>query len=196
MFISITDIFDWLPHYKYIVLFPLMVIGGPIVTVISGSLVAAKVMDFFITYVIIIFADLTGDSLYYAIGRWGGLNFIKKWGHYFRIDEGKVKSLENHFEKNGGKTLIFGKFTQAIGSIILVAAGAAKMPYATFFMYNFFTTIVKSLFFLLIGFYFLQIYLNYHDYSNYLGIIIIAIVLLIYLIPKYIKGKGLKGIPK
>jgi membrane protein DedA with SNARE-associated domain len=167
-----------------------MVIGGPIVTVISGSLVAARILNFFITFIIIIIADLTGDTIYYSIGRWGGLKFIKKYGHYFWIDDKRVESLKNHFKKYGFKTLLFGKISQAIGAVILVAAGAAEMPYSKFFLYNLIATIPKSLIFLLIGYYFLQVYLKFHSYSSYIVIIYILLIILIILIYKYIFKKS------
>ena len=191
--ITIADIFQWLPHYKYIVLFPLMIVGGPAVTVISGSLVAAKSMDFLVTYFIIILADLTGDSLYYGLGRWGGTKLLRKWGHFFKIDEARNDQLQDHFKNNGVKTLIFGKFTQVFGSVVLIAAGVAKMPYGSFFTANLIITIVKSLFFLLIGYYFLQIYFRIHYYSVALAVFFGIMVLFSFLIYNYIKGKKLKG---
>lgn len=179
MHITLLNISAWLLHYKYFALFPLMVVTGPIVTVVSGSLVAAKIFNFLYAYIVIVAADMAGDSLYYMTGRWGGLNFINKWGHYFGLNAERIENLKKYFEKHGAKTLLFGKFTQIFGSIILVSAGIAKIPYATFFFYNLLATLVKSLFFLLIGFYFIQIYLRIRLYSDYIAAIFTIFVVLV-----------------
>ena len=187
MLINSTEIIPWLLHFKYFALFPLMVIGGPIVAVVSGSLVAAKVLNFFITYCIIVLADLTGDTIYYSIGRWGGLNFIKKWGHYIWLDVERINRLKENFKKHGPKVLIFGKLTQAVGSIILVAAGVAEMPYLKFIFYNFVATLPKIFFLLLVGFYFIAIYLKLHQYSNYAAVVFVLLLVGIILIYYFVR---------
>lgn len=191
MHFTLAEILKWLLYYKYLALFPLMVIGGPVVAVASGSLVAAKILNFAIVFLVIVAADLTGDTIYYSIGRWGGLNFIKRWGHYIGIDEAKVSGLKSHFVKHGGKTLLFGKWTQAIGGVILLAAGAAEMPYLTYLWYNLLATLPKTLLLLLIGFYFIRVYLKFHQYSNYSAIIFILLIILVLLIYRVIKVKKL-----
>jgi membrane protein DedA with SNARE-associated domain len=192
MSISTTNILMWLFHYRYLALFFLTVIEGPIVTIISGALAAANIFNFFIIYILIVLGDLTGDSLYYSIGRWGGQKILKKWGHYFHIDTEKIDLLREHFHNHGLKTLIFGK-TQAIGSVILVAAGAAEMPYFKFILYNLFATLVKTFLLLMFGYYFIQAFFSFHKYAGAAIFIFTVLSVTIVLLYNYFKKQNLKN---
>lgn len=166
MFISLQNILNWLILYKYEVIFPVTVVEGPIVTVIAGFLASQGILNLYLTYLIIVAGDLTGDLLYYAIGRWGGIRFVQQWGHWFGIKEKQIKRLEKHYEKHSGKTLIIGKITHGVGSVILFTAGMARMSVWRFFWFNVIGTLPKSLLFLLIGYYFGESYKVIDTYLN------------------------------
>ena len=67
-----------LSQYKYLILFPLAIIEGPIVTVIAGFLCSQAILEPFYVFPIIVIGDILGDSLYYGLGRWSQLPVIKK----------------------------------------------------------------------------------------------------------------------
>lgn len=54
--------------YKYIILIPLSIIEGPIVTVICGFLVTLKFFNPFLVYVVMVLGDIVGDGLIYYMG--------------------------------------------------------------------------------------------------------------------------------
>jgi len=178
MIFSLDQIIGWLLVYKYVILFPVMVIEGPIITIIAGFLSSLDFLNIFIVFPVIAIADLTGDFIYYAIGRWGREKFIDKWGHYLGIDKQRVEKLEDHFEKHRKKTLIFGKLSHAFGAPILVAAGIVKIPLGQFMWFNFLATVPKSLIFLTIGYYFGQAYVRLNKYLDYLSITLIVLAVL------------------
>lgn len=181
MIFSLDQIIGWLLVYKYIILFPVMVIEGPIITIIAGFLSSLDLLNIFIVYPVIVLADLTGDFIYYAIGRWGGGGFVVRWGHYFGADAGKVEKIEEHFDKHTKKTLILGKISHAIGAPILIAAGLAKVKLSDYLWFNFLATLPKSFVFLLIGYYFGQAYVRLNRYLDYLsiGFLILAVIAVI-----------------
>ena len=131
-----------------------MVVEGPIVSVLAGFVVSLGLMNFIITYTIVVVGDLAGDVIYYVLGRWGRQNFIQKWGHYVGIHDTHIESMERVFKEKGGRTLILGKLSHGIGGMFLFAAGAGKMHFGKFVWYNFIATIFKSLALVLIGYYF------------------------------------------
>lgn len=190
--IALDQLIQWLLIYKYAVLIPAIVIEGPIATIIGGFLSSLDIFNFFTVYAVVVAADLTGDSLYYAAGYWGRKGFISKWGHYIGITTERVARLENHFKRHSGKTLIAGKLSHAIGGVILVAAGMARMPYWDFLRFNFFATLPKSLALLLIGFYFGEAYATLNKYVDYTALAAVALTVffvVIYLILRKI-GKS------
>lgn len=192
MFFTFAQIIDWLLHYKYFVLFPITIIEGPIITVIGGFLSSLGHLNVIIVYLLVVLGDLVGDSIYYSIGRWGKSGFIKRWGKYIGLNEERTGHLEGHFEKHSGKTLIIGKWSHAVGVVVLIAAGVAEMPFWRFIWFNLVASMPKSLIFILIGFYFGQSYSRIGRYLDYAAIstIILTIALIaIYLVARKISSK-------
>jgi len=175
------QVIEWLLAYKYLVLFPLIVLEGPVVSITAGFLSSINILNIFIVYPVVVLADLIGDIFYYSIGRWGGKRFLRRYGKCFRLKEKVIERLESHFEKHTKKTIIFGKISHAFGAPILVSAGIARVRIYEIFWSNFIVTIPKYLILLSIGFYFGQAYLSFDKYLDYLGIVILVIGLIILL---------------
>jgi membrane-associated protein len=149
-----NQIFGLLYTYSYLVLFPLSLIEGPIVTIIAGFLVSIGFMDFIPAYITVVAGDLVGDVLYYAAGRWWLNKTYKGVLSFFKINPKTVRRLEVSIKKNRGPFLFFGKLSQALGGLILFASGSAKVEMKDFLWYNFLATIPKSLILLGVGYYF------------------------------------------
>lgn len=140
------------------------------VAVIAGFLVSTGHLNWFITFCVLMAGDIVGDTLYYALGRWGGRGFIQRWGKYFGVSEKRVHALEHYFYEHDWKILMIAK-TQAIGSAMLFAAGVAKMPYGRYMWYNLLGSVPKIALFEIIGFYFGKGLATVGTYLNYAGII-------------------------
>lgn len=151
---SLDQVLLWLTQYKYFALFPLAVAEGPIITVIAGFFSSLNYLNFWLAYVIIIAGDLAGDAVHYSFGRWGGRNFINRWGKYFGVGPGQIEIIEKQFAERGDKLLFIGKMLQGVGGAFLIAAGLIKMPFGKFIFANTLATFVKSFLLLLLGFYF------------------------------------------
>lgn len=187
MFLSLDQIVNLLLFYKYLILFPIIVIEGPITTIIAGFLASLGTLNLTISYIVIVTADLAGDSIYYAIGFFSRKNFIQKWWRLIGITPDRLKNLEDHFEKHQFKTLIIGKITHAVGAIVLVAAGMAKVPYKKFILFNLLATIPKSLILILVGFYFGHAYKKLDrilDYSAFVIFFAVVLFILVYFLTK------------
>ncbi|GEM_PF-207448 len=190
MFFSSAHLISLLATYKYILLFPLTVIEGPIVTVIASFVASLGYMNIVWVYCIVVVGDVVGDCLHYALGRFGGRKAIDRFGKYIGITNERVLKLEDHFKKHSGKTLVFGKLTHGIGGAILVAAGAAHVPFFQFVLWNFLATLPKSLLLVIIGFHFGKAYATIGSYMGYIGFGILALALVslvIYFLPMFIE---------
>jgi membrane protein DedA with SNARE-associated domain len=176
--LPLTQILPPLIHYRYILLFPIMVVEGPIITIIAGFLVSLGSLDFPITYAVAVTADLVGDTLYYLVGRFGANRFVDRWGKYLRISWEQIETLKRHFERHVGKTLLMGKLTHGAGGLILLAAGVAKIPYLRFFWFNLLGTLPKSLVLLLVGYYFGHGYRSINRYLNEVALLTLCLVVL------------------
>lgn len=166
MLLALNSVLAWIIDYKYVMLFPAAVIEGPIITILAGFLVAHGYLYSLVAYGILVAGDLTGDSCYYALGR---------WGLYRGATTEQLNKVKKHFANHSGKTLLVGKLTHGIGSIILMAAGAAGIPYRRFLWFNLLGTIPKTFVLLIVGFYFGQAYLRFNHYLNYLALSVVML---------------------
>ncbi|WP_372839498.1 DedA family protein [Phaeovulum sp.] len=131
---------------------PLAVLEGPIVTVIAAYLASLAFFDVWLVYVVVVVADLVGDSIFYALGRRGPGLLSPRWRNRFGVTDARLGALKGHFHNQGGRTLVVGKLTHSAGMVVLLAAGAARMPFWRFLGFNLIATLPKSLVFVIIGY--------------------------------------------
>jgi membrane protein DedA with SNARE-associated domain len=168
----------WLIHYRYLVLFPIMVAEGPIITIIAGLLVSLGYLDLTATYLLAVTADLVGDTLYYCAGRIGTNRFLERWTTRMPDARGQIEKLKGHFDRHVGTTLLMGKLTHGVGGLILLTAGAVRIPFAAFFWFNLLGTLPKSLLLLLVGYYFGHSYRTIGSYLDAVALISTSVVFL------------------
>lgn len=174
---SLDQLLNLLLTYKYLLIFPISVAEGPIISILSGVLIARGLLDPFIAYTLLLLGDLVGDTLYYCLGRYGGRPIVKKWGYLVKLKEEKMAALEHHFHHHAPKRTLFLGKTQPWGSVILFAAGTAKMPYLKFLLINTAASIPKVLILVLLGYYFNEAYVALDSYVQSAGIIIMIITI-------------------
>jgi len=75
-----------------------------------------------------------------------------------------------------------GKLSHGIGTVFLVAAGLAKMPFPKFIFYNTLATLLKSLALITIGFYFGQAFMTINAYLERIALISVGVAVLFGLI--------------
>lgn len=184
---AVREIFTLLYAYGDLILFPLVVIEGPVVTVIAGFLASLGFFSLIPTFLTIVAADLTGDILYYSIGRWWLKSALTRLTNLFKINQKIIDQLEADLKRNKGKVLILGKISHVLGMPILVAAGHAKLPLKDFIWFNFLATVPKSLIFLLIGYLLGSTISNYNKYVNFTILGIFTLTLLVIAINYFAK---------
>lgn len=160
---SLDYVFLLLENYKYWLLFPISILEGPIITIISGFLVSLGKLNFLTCFIILVLGDLLGDSIHYVIG-------------YFGYKFKSITRISNEqFAQHPIKTLLIGKMTLGVGSLVLIAAGLSKYPFKKFIFYNFIVSFLKTFILLLVGYYFGKNYLLFDSYFAKAGIIFTVI---------------------
>ncbi|MDB5266553.1 MAG: putative rane-associated protein [Parcubacteria group bacterium] len=154
MHLSLDYILSLLETYRYWVLFPIAVLEGPIVTIISGFLISVGYLYGLSAYVLIVAADTIGDVLHYYVGYLVRHGRGGRWLRLLRIDEAKLEKVENHFKKHPKKSVFISKFFHGVGGWIQVAAGVAGMPLREFVLYCLIGTVPKTFVLIVIGFVF------------------------------------------
>jgi len=169
--------------YKYLILIPLAIIEGPIITVVCGFLVTMQVFNPFLVYIIMVLGDIVGDGLIYYLGYHG-----KKLLKYFKVDENKLEKAKTYFHENHKKAIIMSKLIHGIGFTGLVAAGASHVPYKRYFKTCAIISSIQSLVMLLLGIFFGNAYTVIGKYLNYyaaaVSVVALGVVLFV-VIKKY-----------
>jgi membrane-associated protein len=80
-------------------------------------------------------AAVAGDAVGYQIGRKAGpLLFKREDSRFFKRRH--LERAEEFYEKHGGKTIVVARFLAVIRTFAPTVAGAARMPYHRFVLYN------------------------------------------------------------
>lgn len=158
------DLLAIIEQYRYLIIFPLAMLEGPIVTVLVGYLVAQGKFEFFPAYVVLIAGDLSGDSLYYWLGRLAHHPNIVGVRNWFGLNNERIAWIAQRFERVNGRAILLGKILHGLGGAVLVAAGLTNMLFWKFFWYNVIGTLPKTLIFMLLGFFFGAAYETINHY--------------------------------
>ena len=116
-------------------------LGVPIpgeTTLIAASVYAGSTHRLSLTYlmVVAIVAAIVGDNIGYVIGRVGGYRLLRRYGHYVRVDEAKLKVGRYLFDRHGGKVVFIGRFISVARTYAAFLAGVNMMNWLRFLIYN------------------------------------------------------------
>jgi membrane-associated protein len=167
--------------YRYVILIPLAILEGPIVTVICGFLVTLKFFNPFVVYVVMVLGDIVGDGLIYYMG-YSGKRFFK----YFKVTEEKLEKTKTYFRDNHKKAIVMSKLVHGIGFTGLVAAGAIHVPYKKYFKTCATISVIQSFVMLMLGILFGHAYVIIGKYLNYYAAFI-SVLALIFLVVIFLR---------
>ncbi len=131
---------------------PLTVLEGPFVSVATGFLCAQGYFDWLWVLCLLVVGDVIGDVMYYWIGRSGkpGLDvLLRRLGVRHTV----TPALQRQLRDNATKMLLVGKWTQAIGAVVLIGSGMLRLPLAKFILVNLIGSLPKSAVLFSIGYF-------------------------------------------
>jgi membrane protein DedA with SNARE-associated domain len=130
--------------YGSVLILPLAVIEGPLVSIATGFLSAAGYFDWVWALSLLVVGDLIGDVLYYWIGRSGRTpmaGLLRRFG----VRSTVTPEMQRHLTEHSTKMLFIGKWTQSIGIVVLIGSGMLRLPLLRFILVNLIATLPKSL---------------------------------------------------
>jgi membrane-associated protein len=171
------DILSLLTHYKYLILFPLAIVEGPVLAVIAGFLCTEGFLNPFFVFPVIVFGDLIGDSICYSLGRWGMPRFIRKIAWRMGLHPRSIDRARIYFDSNPVRTVFLSKITLGIGVAGIYLAGNARIPYGKFIRICLITSLIQYVFYLGAGLIFGSAYMQINLYLNKIASIFIIAAL-------------------
>lgn len=168
------QIFQFLSHYGYAIMLPLMIIEGPVVTIIAAMLASLGAFNVFVVLILSIIGDMGGDIILYGLGYKFGMGFVRRVGKYMGITESLVLKMEKYFEHHGGKTIFAVKSTTGLCWATFTAAGIVKMDFKKFVKYSFLGGIIWSGFLVAMGYFYGYLWREIQVYIKWIGWVIFA----------------------
>ena len=130
--------------YGLAILAPLALVEGPVVSVLGGWLAGRGALVVQAVFVCVVIADLAGDAMLYGVGRYAGSRVPQRWREKLGLSRHRQAALIDQIHAGGGRLLVIGKLTHAMGFAVLAAAGAARYPFMRFLAVNLLATLPKS----------------------------------------------------
>jgi membrane protein DedA with SNARE-associated domain len=84
--------------------------------------------------------SLAGALLWYGIGRWLGLERLKRFaarhGRWLTLSPGDIDKAQGFFQRHGGKAVLLGRLVPGVRTLISVPAGIVAMPLPAFLLWT------------------------------------------------------------
>jgi membrane protein DedA with SNARE-associated domain len=150
-----------LQSYTYPVLVALVLLEsvgiplpGEIALVTAAAFASLGRISIVMVIILAAASAIVGGILGYWIGLKGGLPLVVRYGGYVGIRKAQIERTHAFFEKNGAKTILFGRFVAVLRTWAAVVAGAAAMSFTQFVLYTTIGSVVWSIVFGSLGYYF------------------------------------------
>jgi membrane protein DedA with SNARE-associated domain len=100
---------------------------------VAGALEAAEGrMSIALLLVLVIIAAVVGNSVGYAIGRWGGRAALEK----LKVNPARQQRFDDLFKRRGGMVILLARFLDGFRQLNGIVGGVLRMPWWTFTAYN------------------------------------------------------------
>ncbi|HEX8492647.1 MAG TPA: VTT domain-containing protein [Pyrinomonadaceae bacterium] len=108
---------------------------GDSLLVVAGLFAAKGDLNVFILLITLFVAAVVGDAVGYYTGlKMGQRIFTRQKSLFFKPSH--LQKANEFYDKYGGKTIIIARFVPIVRTFAPIVAGAAKMPYRRFVIFN------------------------------------------------------------
>ena len=83
-----------------------------------------------------ILGAIMGDNFGYLIGRSVGFRILARYGRHIGLNDQRLRLGRYLFRQHGGKVVFFGRFIAVLRTFAALLAGANRMPWHSFLVYN------------------------------------------------------------
>jgi membrane-associated protein len=103
---------------------------------VSAGLIASRgILDVWFMCALLSIAAILGQTVGYAIGKTAGPRLFAREDSMF-FKRSHLQRAHDFYEKHGGKTIVLARFMPIVRTFVPVVAGAARMSYRPFQIFN------------------------------------------------------------
>lgn len=142
----LVDIIKQFGNWSYGVLFAIVFVETGLVIMpflpgdsllfASGTLAALGAFSLPILLAVFVTAAIFGDTVNYHIGKKVGMVIPEDSWFGRLVNKERMQIAQNFFNKHGGKTIVIARFMPFVRTFIPFVAGASRMNYGYFLLYN------------------------------------------------------------
>jgi membrane protein DedA with SNARE-associated domain len=158
----LLDLVARLGHWSYLILFTAaalecaafagLLVPGESLVLASGFLAHQGVLKLDAVMVAAALGATVGDNIGYQLGARLGRGWLLHHGRRIGITEDRLARAEAFFARHGPKAVFIGRFIGFARALVPFVAGASRMPYRQFFVYNALGAVLWAVGFVLLGY--------------------------------------------
>jgi membrane protein DedA with SNARE-associated domain len=111
-------------------------VPGETILLIAGYFASTGKFHLGLVMLIAASGAVIGDNIGFAIGHHFGRNVLLRIGRFFFLTPKRLAHMENYFERHGNKTILVARFITGLRVFAALLAGASKMPWRVFIVFN------------------------------------------------------------
>ena len=174
---NFAGVVQWTLDHGYWLMLIAMIIEGPIVTSAAAFATVSGYFNLSYVFIFSILGDLIGDIIYYSMGYLGRIELVERFGHKFGLSKERLKKIDNLLNNHPVKALLAIKLNPLTPLPGLMLVGSSKMPLKKYVAISLAVTIPKSIIFIVMGYYFGNLYDLIAYYGNFGFAIALVIIL-------------------
>lgn len=159
----LDTLFNYFAWYGYfVVFFGVMLenagvpVPGETILLAAGFFAAQGHFHLWTVMAIAAFGAMLGDNAGYTIGHKIGRAALERYGRYVRLKPERIARMDKFFARHGNKTILIARFVAGLRVFAALFAGAARMRWRTFALYNLAGAVLWAVVITLLGFFFGQ----------------------------------------
>ncbi len=176
---AFSSALSFVTTHGYFFVFLGMFIEGPLITASASFGSALGYLSLPIIFVLSILGDIVADFLYYGIGYVGRTRLIDKLIGKFGLTRERLENIEKLLHGHSVKTIVALKLSPLIPAPGFMIVGASRLSFRRFSIICLLVTLPKTIFFVIVGYYFGYYYPIISHYTGATGSIVgISLILL------------------
>jgi membrane protein DedA with SNARE-associated domain len=133
----------WLNHWGYLAVGAFVFledfgvpVPGETILIAASIFAGAGRLNIVVVAVVAFVAAVLGDNIGYAIGRFGGVAAVARWGRYVGLTAARVEKATMFFGRHGGKIIVVARFVEGLRQANGIVAGISRLPFLRFVSFN------------------------------------------------------------
>jgi membrane protein DedA with SNARE-associated domain len=131
-------------------------VPGETILLIAGYFASTGKFHLGLVMLIAATGAVIGDNIGFAIGHHFGRSVLLRVGRFFFLTPKRFEYMENYFQQHGNKTILVARFITGLRVFAALLAGASKMPWRVFIVFNLAGAVLWSIVITTLGYLFGQ----------------------------------------